>query len=178
MSTTITGKLTKAANEFQAGESIGFGLRLGVRHYDRKTKQKEWTNYSCVVFAKASAQIDYYRQVLQIGSIVEVTATHEKIDVYEGSNGPSYTIELINAQIGNVFSTGDQPARPQAQQTPQEQHQAQHQRNQQIAQQQAHPQAKHQASQQQDQQGQPAPGGYDDFMDDIPFAQHERGMVC
>lgn len=114
MSTTITGKLTKAANEFQAGESIGFGLRLGQQHYDRKTKQKEWTNYSCVVFAKASAQVDYYRQVLQIGSIVEVTATHEKIDVYEGSNGPSYTIELINAQIGNVFSTGDQPARPQS----------------------------------------------------------------
>jgi len=99
------------------------GLRLGVQYYDRKTKQKEWTNYSCVVFAKASAQIDYYRQVLQIGSIVEVTATHEKIDVYEGSNGPSYTIELINAQIGNVFSTGDQPARPQQppkQQAPQQ----------------------------------------------------------
>jgi len=149
MSTTITGKLTKAANEFQAGESIGFGLRLGTQYYDRKTKQKEWTNYSCVVFAKASAQIDYYRQVLQIGSIVEVTATHEKIDVYEGANGPSYTIELINAQIGNVFSTGDQPARPQAQ-----------------------PQAKHQASQQQGQHGQSAPGAqgdsFDDFSD-VPF---------
>lgn len=116
MATTITGKLNKAANEFQAGESIGFGLRLGVRYFDRKTKQKEWTNYSCVVFAKASAQVDYYREVLQIGAIVEVTATHEKIDVYDGGQGPSYTIDLLNAQIGNVFSAGDQPARPQAQQ--------------------------------------------------------------
>jgi len=148
MSTTITGKLTKAATEFQAGESIGFGLRLGTQYYDRKTKQKEWTNYSCVVFAKASAQVDYYRQVLQIGSIVEVTATHEKIDVYEGSSGTSYTIELINAQIGNVFSTGDQPARPQAQP------------------------AKHQASQQQGPQGQSAPSAQDDSFDydpSIPF---------
>jgi len=144
MSTTVTGKLTKAANEFQAGESIGFGLRLGVQYYDRKTKQKEWTNYSCVVFAKASAQIDYYRQVLQIGSIVEVTASHEKIDVYEGSNGPSYTIELINAQIGNVFSTGDQPARPQQAQQPPKQE-----------------------APQQEPSG--APGDSFDYDDDIPF---------
>jgi len=42
MSTTITGKLNKAANEFQAGESVGFGVRVGVQYYDRETKQKEW----------------------------------------------------------------------------------------------------------------------------------------
>ena len=145
MSTTVTGKINKAANEFNAGESIGFGLRLGVQYYDRKTQQKEWTNYSCVVFAKASGQVDFYRQALQIGSIVEITATHEKIDVYEGSNGPSYTIELINAQVGNVFSTGDQPARSQAQQP-----------------------AKQQAPQQKPSGAQD--GGFDDFDDDgIPF---------
>ena len=149
MSTTVTGKLNKAANEFNAGESIGFGLRLGVQHYDRKAKEKAWTNYSCVIFAKASAQVDFLRQNLQIGAIVEVTATHERIDVYQGNNGDTYTIELLNAQLGYVFSTGDQPARPQAQQP-----------------------AKHQASQQQDPQGQSAQGAYDDSFDydeKIPF---------
>jgi len=147
MATTITGKLNKAANEFNAGESIGFGLRLGVQHYCRKAKEKAWTNYSCVIFAKASAQVDFLRQNLQIGAIVEVTATHEKIDVYQGSNGDTYTIELIDAKLGYVHSTGDQPARPQAQQP-----------------------VKQQAPQQ------PAPGAYDGSSDDefgydekIPF---------
>ncbi len=142
MATTITGKLNKPANEFQAGESIGFGIRLGVQYYDRATKSKQWTNYSAVVFAKASAQIDYYRQVLQIGSVVELTATHEKIDVYEGQQGPSYTIELLNAQIGSVFATGDQPQQQQAQNAPRQQAPA----------------------------AQPAPGGgYPDDDLDIPF---------
>ena len=148
MSTTITGKLNKAANEFQAGESIGFGLRIGVQHYDRKAKQKDWTNYSCVIFAKASAQIDFLRQNLQMGAIVEVTATHERIDAYQGSNGDVLSIELINAQMGYIHSTGDQP--PQQQQAPQQQRAPQQNQQQQYA------------PQQQPAAPQAAPGGFDD----------------
>lgn len=43
MATTVTIKLNKPANVFQAGESTGFGIRGGVRYYDRETKQNEWT---------------------------------------------------------------------------------------------------------------------------------------
>ena len=45
MATTITGKLNKAATQFQAGESTGFGLRLGVKYYDRESKMEQWCNY-------------------------------------------------------------------------------------------------------------------------------------
>ena len=58
MSHTITGKLNKAASVFQAlGTLNGFRYSFGwVQYYDRETKQKEWTNYEAVVFAKAPAQ--------------------------------------------------------------------------------------------------------------------------
>jgi hypothetical protein len=108
MTTTVTGKLTKAANEFQAGESIGFGLRVGKQYYDRETKQKEWTNYEAVIFAKAPAQIDFYRSVLIEGTVIEVTAESEKIRKFEGANGLVLSIELIDAKLGYTF-TGQAP---------------------------------------------------------------------
>ena len=73
MSTTITGKLNKPASQFAAGESTGFGLRLGVKYYDRETKGDAWTNYEAVVFAKAPAQVQFYQQVLVEGAIVKVS---------------------------------------------------------------------------------------------------------
>ena len=75
MSTTITGKLNKAANQFQAGESTGFGIRLGVKYRDPKTKQDEWTNYQAVIFAKAPGQVKFYQDVLIEGSAASATAT-------------------------------------------------------------------------------------------------------
>ena len=145
MSTTITGKLNKAANEFQAGESVGFGVRVGVQYYDRETKQKEWTNYSAVIFAKAPGQIQFYRDVLIEGAVIEVIAEQAKVDVYQGSNGPMYSIDLLNARLGFTHT-------PQGQQAP---------RQAQQGQQQYQPQ-QNQAPQQN--------GGFDDF-DDVPFNQ-------
>ena len=104
MATVITVKLNKAANEFQAGESIGFGINAGVQVYNHKTKTKEWTNYKAVVFTKQSAQIEFYRSSLVSGAIVEISAPFERIDSYEGNNGTSHTIELIEAKLGAVFS--------------------------------------------------------------------------
>jgi len=173
MSTTITGKLNKAANQFQAGESTGFGMRLGVQYYDRETKQKEWTNYEFVVFAKAPQQVQFYQQALIEGAVVEVTAASQKIKEFQGQNGTSLSIELIDAKLGLVH-TGQQPQQQAPQQQPQ-------QLNQQATQQPPATfgnQPQHQQSQQfqqpQDsrmgageQQRQPAPGFDDDS--NIPF---------
>ena len=104
MAKTITGKLTKAANQFQAGESTGFGIRLGVKYRDPKTKQDDWTNYSAVIFAKAPGQIQFYQNALIEGSIVEVTCDQLKVDSFDGNNGPVLSIDMLNARLGYVFS--------------------------------------------------------------------------
>lgn len=106
MAHTITARLNKAAREFQAGENIGFNIRMGVQYYDRQKKQKEWTNYSAVIFAKPGPQADYYRNVFVEGGIVEVTGENIRLDIYDGQNGQSITLELLNARVG--FATSGQ----------------------------------------------------------------------
>lgn len=107
MSITITGKLKKPANKFSAGEYTGFGVRLGVQYYDRKTKQREWTNYTAVLFASQPAKIKYYEDVLIEGAVIELTGENAKIDSYEGQNGVSLSIELLNTSLGFTY-TGEQ----------------------------------------------------------------------
>jgi len=116
MAHTITGKLNKAATTFQAGDSVGFGLRLGVQYYDRETKQKEWTNYEAVIFAKPGAQADFYASSLVEGSIVEVSGQQQKIKRFEGQNGLSLSIELIDAKVGYIGTVGTGQHKQQAQQ--------------------------------------------------------------
>ncbi len=108
MAHSITVRLNKAAREFQAGDNIGFSIRAGVQYYDRQSKQKEWTNYIAAVFAKPGAQADYYRSVLVEGGIIEITGDNIKVDVYQGQNGQSITLELLNARIG-FANSGSQP---------------------------------------------------------------------
>jgi single-strand DNA-binding protein len=121
MSTTITGKLNKAATQFQAGESTGFGLRLGVKYYDRETKADAYTNFDAVVFAKAPGQIQFYQSALIEGAIVEVSGDKLKIRQFQGNNGLSLSIELLDAKLGAVFAPqGQAPQQRQAQQ-PQQQ---------------------------------------------------------
>ena len=104
MSHTIVGKLNKAATQFQAGESIGFGVRLGVKYYDRDTKQNEYTNYEAVIFAKAAAQIQFYQSALIEGSVIELSGDQLKIKTFDGQNGQSISIELLNAKLGYVHT--------------------------------------------------------------------------
>jgi len=135
MSTTITGKLNKAANQFQAGDSTGFSVRLGVKYRDPKTKQDEWTNYQAVIFAKAPGQIQFYQNALIEGAVIEVTCEQLKIDSYDGTNGTMLSIDMLNARLGYVFSGTQQPQQqaapqqgyipPQPQQVPQQQYQQQ-----------------------------------------------------
>lgn len=146
MSTTITGKLNKAARIFQAGESTGFGIRLGVKYRDPKTKQDEWTNYSAVVFAKAPGQIQFYRNVLVEGAVVEIMAEQLRIDSFQGDNGAILSIDMLNAKLGYVFApqVQQQPQQGFQQQAPQQQFQqqapTQQQQWQQASQQQRAPQ--------------------------------------
>lgn len=108
MAHTITGKLNKAATQFQAGESTGFGLRLGVKYYDRETKKDEYTNYELVVFAKAPAQVQFYQNVLVEGAVVEVSGDKQKIRQFQGQNGLSLSIELLDAKLGFVHAPNQQ----------------------------------------------------------------------
>jgi single-strand DNA-binding protein len=127
MATTITGKLNKAANEFQAGAYTGFGIRLGKQYYDRETKQKEWTNYEAAVFSNNTQQIEFYRSNLVEGAVVELTAEAEKVKQFQGNNGLVLSIELIDCKLGYVHSGqqsqqgyAQQPQQAQQQQAPQQ----------------------------------------------------------
>lgn len=120
MAHTVTGKLNKPANTFQAGESTGFNVRIGVKYRDRKTGQDEWTNYSAVIFAKSPNQISFYQSALVEGAVVEVSAQQLKIDNYEGQNGVIQSIEMINAQLGYVFNPNQQAPQQQYNNAPQQ----------------------------------------------------------
>ena len=124
MAHTITGKLNKPANQFQAGESLGFNVRLGVKYYDRKTSQDEWTNYSAVIFSKNPNQIAYLQQVLVEGAVVSVSGESIKIDQYEGQNGLSLTLELQNARLEYAYNPQGQANAQQPGQYQQPQQQA------------------------------------------------------
>ena len=144
MSVNIVIKLNRPANEFQAGDGVGFGIGGGVQYYDRATKQKEWTNYKAVVFAKAGNQADFYRQALVEGAIVEVGAKQQKVSEYNGN----YSIEFIDAWIGSINQSA-----------PRQETNPGHNPNPQGVQNQGQPQVNKV----------PAPSNFDNFEDDIPF---------
>jgi len=121
---SITGKLNKPARQFQAGESTGFGVRLGVKYRDPKTKQDDWTNYQAVIFAKSPGQIQFYQNALIEGAVIEVSCEQLAVDSFDGTNGTILTINMLNARLGYIH-TGNQQPQQQAQQQPQYQQQAQ-----------------------------------------------------
>ena len=104
MSHSITVRLNKPASEFDAGESVGFGLKGGVKFFDRKTKTEQYTNYEASIFFKKTnqAQIDYHRKMLVEGAIVEIKGTSQAIRQFQGNNGLVLTIELLDASLGLV----------------------------------------------------------------------------
>ena len=162
MATTVTFKLNKDATQFQAGESIGFGIRGGVKYYDRQTRQDDWCNYEAVIFAKQQKQVEFYQSALVAGSIVEVTGQKQRIKQFQGNNGLSLSIELLDASIGFIGTAGTPQAQGQ-----QQQQGYQHPQQQQRQQQNGYAQASGgmQRPQQQMQQQQ---GGYQE-LDDVPF---------
>lgn len=137
MAHTITGKLNKAATQFQANESTGFGLRLGVKYYDRQAKADAWTNYEAVVFAKAPAQVKFYQDALVEGAIVEISGDKLAIKQFQGQNGLSLSIELLDAKLGFVHAPNQQQSSNSQANQQQPQRQAQQQGYQQPMQQQS-----------------------------------------
>ncbi len=127
MATTVTFKLNKDATQFQAGESIGFGIRGGVKYYDRQTKQDAYTNFEAVIFAKQQRQIEFYQSALVAGSVVEVTGQKLAIKQFQGNNGLSLSIELLDASIGFIGTASAPQAQGQQQIHQQPQQQRPHQ---------------------------------------------------
>lgn len=177
MATTVTFKLNKDATQFQAGESIGFGIRGGVKFYDRQTKQDDWCNYEAVIFAKQQKQVEFYQSALVAGSIVEVTGQKQRIKQFQGNNGLSLSIELLDASIGFIGTAGAQ----QSQGNQPQQQGYQQQPQQQRPQQNSYAQASGGMQRPQQQMQQPQ-GGYQDFDEQIPFApvglQHRSILNC
>lgn len=177
---SITGKLNKDARQFQAGDSTGFGIRLGVKYRDPKTKQDEYTNYQAVIFAKSAGQIQFYQSALVAGSVIEVSAEQLKVDTFQGDNGPVVSIDMLNARLGYVHSA-NAPQGQQAQQRPTPQQQGYGQQQQQQQRRPApHPQQQY-AQQPNQQQYNSQPPMDDGWQDDIPFApiglQYGRSLI-
>lgn len=99
MSHTVTFKLNKPAQQFAAGDSTGFGIRGGVKYYERKAKAEKWTNYQAVVFAKDQRQIDYYAGNLIEGAVVTVSGESIAVEEFQGRQGLVITLALNNARI-------------------------------------------------------------------------------
>lgn len=114
MAHAITGKLNKPASIFQAGEFTGFGIKIGVKYYDRESKSEQWCNYDAVIFSNNPIQIQFYQQALIAGSIVEVSGDKQRIRQFVGANGLNLSIEILDARLGAVFPP--QPAPQQYQQ--------------------------------------------------------------
>ena len=185
MATTITGKLNQNATSFQAGESIGFGIKLGVKFYNRETQQDEYTNYEAAIFSRNQNQVNFLTGALVKGAVVEVSAEKLQINIFADNQGMAKgSIKMINATLGYIHTPQQVPAQnqvpmnqaPQQQAVAQQPHQGQHYQGQQ----------RQQAAQQRPQQSQGAPqqqapqmpaqqppqqqgGGFEDFNDDIPL---------
>ena len=178
MSTTVTGKLNDSAREFQAGESIGFGLRLGVQFYNRTSKQKEWTNYEGAVFSNKQNQIDFMRNNLIAGSIITLTGKTLEIKQFQSNNGLKLSIGLNDCNLDFIYNPSQAPQQQPAQQQQQQsyQQQAPQQQQQQAPAQQHRPSPSQntpnsqQFNQQQGESYQQAPPpNLDEFDNDIPF---------
>ena len=164
MAITVVGKLGKAATQFQAGDALGFGVRVGVKFYDRESKSDSWTNYEAVIFAKAPAQIQFYQSALVDGAIIEVSGDKCKIRQYQGQNGLSLSIEILDAKLGAVYAPQGQQSNQQAPQRQQQQGYAQPQQRRQPPPANYQGQMPQQAQQQYSNMNPPI-----DFEDDIPF---------
>ena len=114
MSVSVTGKLSEAANQFQAGDSTGYGVRLGVRFYNRETKSQEYTNYEAVIFAKPGNQAEFYAKALVKESVIEISGSGCQIKTFQGKNGPKNSIAILDAKLGYVAIKEQPAAAPQA----------------------------------------------------------------
>jgi hypothetical protein len=113
MPVTIVGKLNQPAREFQAGNSTGFGFKIGEQYYNRQTQQREWTNYECAVFSNKQNVIEAYRNKLVQDAVVCVSGGSQSIETFDSKNGPMHSIKIHDCNLVRVFV--DEGAAPQQQ---------------------------------------------------------------
>ncbi len=106
----------------QDGQSTMFIIELSEMIKDRQTGEKVYTNYSAAIFAKSSAQIDYYNTSLVEGNFVVVNCEKLKVDVSD-SNGKQYIkLQMENARLeGAKYIESNQQGGYNQQQAPQQQ---------------------------------------------------------
>lgn len=104
MSHTVAFKLNKPAQQFAAGDSQGFGIRGGVKFYNRTTKAEEWTNYEAVIFAKHQNQIDFCAKNLVADAVITISGDSIQVKQFNGNNGLQITLALNNARIEYIAS--------------------------------------------------------------------------
>jgi len=123
MGHTVTGKLNKDARQFQNDNGMVFFVDIGEANYNRKTKEKEYTNYSAALFAKDN-QVGFYTNALVAGSVISVGGSGLIIDM---PNDPKYQprLQIQDSKLEFVY-TGKPHQQPQAapQQKPAAQQQA------------------------------------------------------
>ena len=154
MSTTITARIKDAANQHALGDgAVMFFVNMGKQTYNRKTKEKVWTNYTAALYAKQT-QVDFYTSCLVAGAVVSITCKDLIIDMPTDPNHKP-RLEMVDASLDGAFSmVGQQGAQSPQQAAPQY---AQQQAPQQQAPQQQEPQQQQQPMQRQPQQRQQAP---------------------
>ena len=108
MSISVTGKLNQDARQFEAGEATGFSIRLGAKFYDSKTKETQWTNYEAAFFLRNEGQVNYHRDTLVKGAIVEVSGSGLRINQYDGQNGPQISLAILDPRLGFTMRPSDQ----------------------------------------------------------------------
>lgn len=173
MAHTIPFKLKENAREFAAGESLGFSIRTGIKCKNPSTGEEVWANYECALFAKTDNAINFYRSNLIAGAMAVVSAEKLMPKTFDGQNGLSITLVMLNARMdavhtGQQYDQAPQPQRP-PQNAPQPQQQAQ-QRPPVNRQPSSYANVPHATAPRQQQPAPPPTGGFDDFDDDgIPF---------
>lgn len=125
MTTSVTGKLNEPAKEYPNNSGVNFLVRIGVQVFDFKEKAKVWVNYSGFVFVSNDAQINFYRQALIEGAIVELKGTDVIPEVFGDMN--KVTLKVQDPKIGYIAQStpyqnapAPQPQRPPQQAAPQQ----------------------------------------------------------
>lgn len=152
MATTITARIKDAANQHALGDgAVMFFVNMGKQTYNRKVREKVWTNYTAALYAKQT-QVEFYTNSLVAGAVISVTCKDLIIDMPENPNHKP-RLEMVDASLDGAFSMDGQHQQQMSQQAaPMQQPQQMAQPMQQAPMQQQAPQ---QAQQMAPPQGQP-----------------------
>ena len=161
MTHVVSGKLRKApyikAGCGQDGQSKMYAIELSEMVEDYKTKEKNYTNYRAIFFAKTPNAQQFYDNAMAEGSFVVVSCEKLKPEIRQHEGKTYVTLSMENARLVGANY-------------PDNVLQSQHQQQQQPQRQQS--QGGYAPATQQPQYQQPnnAPGQHPvDFDEDIPF---------